>query len=98
MSSSSSNAPSQMGEMTGGVALDVNSPVDVAVPKGTDKKEIVGRSPGQLAWLRLKRDRTAFLSAVTLVVMTVIAVAAPLIKAVRGMDPTDPFTSKLNEF
>jgi peptide/nickel transport system permease protein len=98
MSSGSSNAPAPMGDMTGGVALDVNSPVDVAAPKGVDRKEIVGRSPGQLAWLRLKRDRTAFISAVTLAVMTVIAIAAPLIKAVRGIDPTDPFTNRLSEF
>ena len=98
MSSSSSNAPTPMGEMTGGVALDVNAPVDVAAPKGADQREIVGRSPGQLAWLRLKRDRTAFVSAVTLAVLMVIALAAPLIQAVRGISPTQQFTSKLNDF
>lgn len=80
----------------GGAVLEVNSPIDVSADQ--DGKAVVGRSPGQLAWLRLKRDRTAFASAVTLVIAMVIALASPLIELARGMSPTDKFTDKLNDF
>lgn len=38
-------------------AVTVNSPADP--PPSTERREITGRSPNQLAWLRLKRDSTA---------------------------------------
>jgi peptide/nickel transport system permease protein len=98
MTSSWSNARTPVSDgMTGSAALSVNSATDAAV-SGVDKKEIVGRSPGQLAWLRLKRDRTAFVSATTLAGFMLVALAAPVIKALRGIDPTDQFTSKLSDF
>jgi peptide/nickel transport system permease protein len=83
--------------MSGNVALEVNSPADVPADQ-VPKKEFVGRSPGQLAWLRLKRDRTAAVSAVTLVVLGIIALLAPVITAVRGITPTEQFNDKLNDF
>jgi peptide/nickel transport system permease protein len=48
------------------------------------KKEIVGRSPGQLAWMRLKRDRTGMVSLWVLVFFLVLALAAPLIQWLYG--------------
>ena len=38
----------------GAPAIDV---ADVPPPPGTPPKKIIGRSPGQLAWMRLRRDR-----------------------------------------
>lgn len=97
MSSGSSNAPTPLGGgLIGSVPLDVNPQVDTTAPG--DPKEILGRSPGQLVWLRLKRDRAAPTSALTLAILMVIAIGAPVIKAVRGIDPTDKFTDKLSEF
>src|SRR5918998_2103861 len=75
---------------------EVNSPAD-AVPVRR-RREFVGRSPGQLAWLRLKRDRTALASAVTLVVAVCVALAAPAVEWLTGMDPTDKFVDQLNDF
>ena len=60
--------------------------------------EFVGRSPGRLAWLRLKRDRTARASAVTLAVAAVVALGAPLLGRLTGIDPTDKFAGRLNDF
>ncbi|HEX2774469.1 MAG TPA: ABC transporter permease, partial [Micromonosporaceae bacterium] len=98
MSSSSSHARMPIGDgMTGSVPLDVKPSVGTGGPGG-DQKEIGARSPGQLAWRRLTRDRTAVVSALTLAVLMLIAIAAPLIQAVRGIDPTDAFANKLNEF
>ncbi|MDO3685663.1 ABC transporter permease [Micromonospora sp. C28ISP2-4] len=60
--------------------------------------EFVGRSPGRLAWLRLKRDRTAKASAVTLAVAALVALGAPLLGRLTGIDPTDKFVDRLNDF
>ncbi|MBU8861032.1 MULTISPECIES: ABC transporter permease [unclassified Micromonospora] len=60
--------------------------------------QFVGRSPGQLAWLRLKRDRTAKVSAVTLAVAALVALGAPLLQRLTGIDPTDKFVDRLNDF
>ncbi|QLQ35991.1 ABC transporter permease [Micromonospora robiginosa] len=72
----------------------------VTTPPGTAaaRREIVGRSPNQLAWLRLKRDRTARASAVTLAVAALVALGAPLLGRVTGIDPTDKFVDRLNDF
>ncbi|MET0418156.1 MAG: ABC transporter permease, partial [Actinoplanes sp.] len=64
----------------------------------TEAKAFVGRSPGQLAWLRLKRDRTALTSAVILIVAMIVALCAPLIERITGISPTDQFTELLTDF
>ncbi|MFF1681020.1 ABC transporter permease [Streptomyces sp. NPDC058256] len=45
------------------------------------------RSPGQLAWLRFKRDRTGVISACIVIFFFVIAITAPLIAKLYGKDP-----------
>lgn len=67
-------------------------------PAATGRSEIVGRSPNQLAWLRLKRDRTARVSALTLLVAALVALGAPLLGWLTGIDPTDKFVDRLNDF
>jgi peptide/nickel transport system permease protein len=49
-----------------------------------DQGEIAARSPLQLFWRRLRRDRVAMVSLAAIVVLVVIAVAAPLIVRVTG--------------
>ncbi|WP_018656451.1 ABC transporter permease [Actinomadura flavalba] len=44
-----------------------------AVLKGVDRKAIQGRSLGQIAWMRLKRDKIAISSAVFLVVLIIVS-------------------------
>ena len=66
--------------------------------RSPDVKAFVGRSPGQLAWIRLKRDRTAFVSGIVLIVAAVVALAAPLIERITGISPTDQFTDQLSDF
>ncbi|WP_262281781.1 ABC transporter permease [Micromonospora sp. MA102] len=72
--------------------------VNATVPPGAARREIVGRSPNQLAWLRLKRDRTARVSALTLAVAGLVALGAPLLGRLTGIDPTDKFVGRLNDF
>jgi peptide/nickel transport system permease protein len=62
----------------------------------TAAKAFVGRSPGQLAWIRLKRDRTALGSFITVAVVILVALLAPFISKLYGMSPTEGFSQKLN--
>ncbi|MGI5349044.1 ABC transporter permease [Streptomyces sp. CA-250714] len=49
--------------------------------------ELAGRSPGQLMWLRFKRDRTGVISACIVLAFFLIAALAPVISKLYGKDP-----------
>ncbi|WP_238494796.1 ABC transporter permease [Streptosporangium sp. KLBMP 9127] len=49
--------------------------------------ETAGRSPGQLTWLRFRRDRTGVISACIVLFFLLTAICAPLISLVYGNDP-----------
>jgi peptide/nickel transport system permease protein len=55
---------------------------------------IEGRSLGQIAWMRLKRDRVAMAGGVVVIVLAVLAIFAPLIIKVLG-HPVDEWNNKL---
>ncbi|MEU4665040.1 ABC transporter permease [Micromonospora sp. LHW51205] len=61
-----------------------------------EKKRPVGRSPGQLVWARLRRDRTAMVSGVVLALFILAAVAAPLIQRLYGVSPNQQFGDLLD--
>jgi peptide/nickel transport system permease protein len=69
-----------------------------AVPGPDGPKEFVGRSPGQLAWARLRRDRTAVVSGVVMVLFLLIASAAPLIAKLYGVNPYEQFQDRLDSY
>lgn len=52
-----------------------------------EARKLEGRSPGQLMWIRFKRDRTGVVSAFVVALFFVIAAAAPLISKLYGKDP-----------
>ncbi|HET6213476.1 MAG TPA: ABC transporter permease [Micromonosporaceae bacterium] len=79
-----------------GVVLAELGAADSLVPVGAG--DFVGRSPGQLAWARLRRDRTARVSGVALVVFFVVALAGPLIEKVYGVSPQAQFQDALDSF
>ncbi|MFI6760150.1 ABC transporter permease [Micromonospora sp. NPDC050417] len=62
-------------------------------PVGTG---IVGRSPGKLAWLRLRRDRVGMASGAVLVFFVLVAAAAPLIEWLYGKGPQQRFPERLD--
>ncbi|MEH1101298.1 ABC transporter permease [Micromonospora sp. CPCC 205561] len=79
-----------------GVALvEIESGGDADAPKA---KGFVGRSPGQLALIRLRRDRTAMISGAMLILFVLLALSAPLIEALYGISPRDQFQNKLDNF
>jgi peptide/nickel transport system permease protein len=74
-------------------AAPVEPGTDPSLPKA---KEFIGRSPGQLAWLRLKRDRVGMISGGALVVFIVLAAAAPLVAKLYGKGPLERFPHLLD--
>ncbi|WP_431903652.1 ABC transporter permease [Micromonospora carbonacea] len=65
---------------------------------GPEGSRVVGRSPGQLAWARLRRDRTAVVSAAVLAFFLLVALAVPLIEALYGIGPREQFQGRLDGF
>jgi peptide/nickel transport system permease protein len=57
-----------------------------APSEGRDS-ELVGRSPGQLAWIRFKRDKVALFCTGIVLLYFLVAICAPLISKVYGSDP-----------
>jgi peptide/nickel transport system permease protein len=54
-------------------------------------KTIEGRSQWQLTWRRLRKDKVAVASAVVIIVMIGLAIAAPLFASLTGHGPNEPF-------
>jgi peptide/nickel transport system permease protein len=71
-------------------------PAIETVPHVKAGEAVVSRSPGRLAWIRLRRDRTAAVSAVMLLVLVVLALAAPLISRLYGATPGEQFGDLLD--
>ncbi|MER6945727.1 ABC transporter permease [Nonomuraea sp. NPDC000554] len=68
----------------------MTTPTSTATIDATSVAEIpeaVGRSPGQLMWLRFRRDRTGIISAVIVIFFFLVAILAPVISALYGKDP-----------
>ncbi|MEU5886348.1 ABC transporter permease [Streptomyces sp. NPDC047461] len=65
--------------------------------KPEEAKQLEGRSPGQLMWIRFKRDRTGVISAYVVIFFFVIGLAAPLIAKLYGKDPYTVFADERPE-
>lgn len=70
----------------GGIDLATVTAVLDSEPDTDEPKEFVGRSPMQLAWIRLKRDRVAMVSAWILIALIALAYLAPLLAIPYGSD------------
>ncbi|NEA32175.1 ABC transporter permease [Streptomyces sp. SID13031] len=84
--------------MTLGVTEDLSPegglPAD-GLAETAEAKQIEGRSLGQIAWARLKKDKIAVISAVVILLIIAVAIFAPLIVKINGFPP-DQF-NKLND-
>ncbi|MET7653516.1 ABC transporter permease [Streptomyces sp. NPDC005486] len=69
----------------GGTAVVVDG--DHEPTASAEAKVPVGRSPGQLMWLRFKRDRTGVISAYVVLFFFLIGILAPLISKLYGHNP-----------
>jgi peptide/nickel transport system permease protein len=79
-----------------------SAPVSDQVPVGEEPTEVAGgkaiegRSLGQIAWRRLKRDRAAMAGAVVIILLIIMALLAPLIAKWLGYDPNQFHTDKID--
>ncbi|GAA2699793.1 ABC transporter permease [Nonomuraea recticatena] len=73
--------------------LDVPESASQAAPEavvaGSDAKAIEGRSLGQIAWRRLRRDRVAMAGAIVIILLMLVAIFAPLLVSWFGHDPLE---------
>jgi peptide/nickel transport system permease protein len=59
--------------------------------------EIAGRSLGQIAWSRLRKDKVAIAGAVMIVLFVLMAVLAPVICAIFNVDPYSTHSELLDD-
>ncbi|MBO0838185.1 MAG: ABC transporter permease [Actinobacteria bacterium] len=52
-----------------------------------EQREVAGRSPAQIAWLRLRRDKVSMTALVLCVLITLLALAAPFLNSARVLQP-----------
>jgi len=78
--------------------LDVQGSAAEAQPEavlgGIEAKAIEGRSLGQIAWMRLKRDKVAMASGILVLLLVLIAILAGPITSIFGSSP-DQFNPQL---
>lgn len=73
--------------------LDTTPAATDPAPEATlagEGKKIEGRSLGQIAWMRLKRDKVALGGGVVVVLLILMAVFAPLLSKLFGAPPNVP--------
>ncbi|MFG2001338.1 ABC transporter permease [Spirillospora sp. NPDC048911] len=63
-----------------------------AVLAGVERKAIQGRSLGQIAWLRLKRDKVAMAGGILVVLLIVMAIVGPFLVG----DPNEPHNNLID--
>ncbi|MFC9432610.1 ABC transporter permease [Nocardia sp. NPDC057030] len=71
-------------------------PPDVAATVEVAGTAPLGRSPGQLAWLRFKRDKTGVVAGIIVVLFFAVGIGAPLISWLYGKDPYTPYATTAN--
>jgi peptide/nickel transport system permease protein len=69
---------------------EVETVLDVPDTGALAAAPIEGRSPASLAWRRIRRDRVTVASLGVVVLLLLLAVAAPFLKAFHVIDPSTP--------
>jgi peptide/nickel transport system permease protein len=72
-----------------GAPLEQLGPVPAG--PGPEVVSVEGRSPWQLAWARLRRDRVAIACAIVILVITLVAIFAPVISLLVGHGPNTQY-------
>ncbi|MEZ0068510.1 peptide/nickel transport system permease protein [Streptacidiphilus sp. MAP12-20] len=75
---------------SGTATLEVPADPTVAPAK------IIGRSPGRIAWERLKKDKLALLGGAVVVLLIMVAVLAPVITSLFGHPPNEFHSDQIN--
>jgi peptide/nickel transport system permease protein len=78
------------------MSLTSDHAIESAAPTA-ESTEIAGRSLTQIAWGRLRRDKVAMVSMAVVVLIVAVAVLAPLITRLVGVNPTDFNDDAIND-
>lgn len=78
--------------MSGATAAADEVASELAPERWQPGRRVAARSPGQIAWARLKRDRVALAGAVFIVILVIFALAAPLVASLTGHPKDDQDT------
>ena len=68
-----------------------------AVHEAVTVTGIAGRSPSQIAWSRLRRDKVGLASLLVIIITILLAVFAPVVTNILGVDPTTPNTDLIGD-
>jgi peptide/nickel transport system permease protein len=71
-------------------------PGATGLPSGVPAKQIQGRSLGQIAWMRLKRDKVAMTGAAVVILLILVAIFAPLLTKLLGHPPNEFHQDQIN--
>jgi peptide/nickel transport system permease protein len=75
-----------MPEPSAGTLIEASEETASATaPEGQDVR--TGRSPGQVAWARLKRDKVAIVCSVIILFFLLVAIFAPFLVSLEAVDP-----------
>src|SRR5919108_6582482 len=58
---------------------------------------VTGKTPWQLFWARFKKDKAAFLGLGLVVILVILALAAPLISKLVGHGPNELFSREMTD-
>ncbi len=79
--------------------LDLDESASHAAPEtmlAGEGKRIEGRSLGQIAWMRLKRDKVALISIGVVALFVLVAIIAPLLTKIVGTDTSTFYSGTYN--
>ncbi|MCX5210705.1 ABC transporter permease [Kitasatospora sp. NBC_00240] len=79
-------------DTTGSAGPAETGPAPAAAPV----KKIEGRSPGRIAWDRLKRDKVALAGGVVVMLLILVALFAPVLTALLGHPVDEPHPDQIN--
>ncbi len=68
-----------------------NDAQSLEVTNDESETVVAGRSPWELAWLRLRKDKTAIISSAVIAVLVILAAAAPVIAHLVGHGPNTQY-------
>jgi ABC-type dipeptide/oligopeptide/nickel transport system permease subunit len=78
------------------MSLTSDHAIDTSAP-AAESSEIAGRSLTQIAWGRLRRDKVAMTSLIVVLLIVSVAILAPVITRLVGVNPTDFNDDAIND-
>lgn len=78
------------------VAPETSEVLQPGLPEG--EEQVAGKSPRELFWARFKKDKAALFGLGVIVLLIIVALAAPLISKLVGHGPNELFREMTDEF